>query len=532
MKCPNCGAELSEEMRFCGNCGAKISAAPDNSSGPAENNVKTNNVTKSRQNSGVKVAIGAIAATVVAVGAGVGGFSAYQSSLVERADNAVSNGDYELAMDLYEKVSSLSADKSKAETMVSKLTGAKAAARDAGKALENGDEAEMRKNISKAYSLIPDYKPAAEVEKTIELQAELNEAETCVNSGEYAKVLALAKEIEAMDLSSEYYAICRTQMDDMVKIVNDFESASVSNANAALQSGNTALAENITAELLRRLPDSEQGKALNTNIENIKGAAALVQSAQAKKNSGDYAGALADLDSAFAKYPAYKSPYTQLYNDIQNLKTQADAAKKAAQEKENRSQAALAEYKQFTNNINRHNIYVNSSTRANYANNLKLTDFGMHQLVSGSQASFGYPKNIFNEYGIYSDSTYFYGSDGSYMVVSTFENSGKKGMGYWHDAHAQNLYDVTDVILTESRAIFWGYTDSARSEILYEILYMDSSYSTSLLYYYPTPVRGSDDEKHKNYVIDCVYRMFEKSGTSYLPRSYDQFIHDEAGTKK
>ena len=416
--------------------------------------------------------------------------------------------------------------------MVSKLNGAKAAARDAGKALKNGDEAEMMQNITKAYSLIPNYKPAVEIEKSIEIKDKLNEAETCVNSGEYARVLALSEEINAAGTSGDYYAICKSQMDDMVKIVADFESASVSNANEALQNGNTVQAENITAELLRRLPDSEQGKALNTNIENIKSATMLVQSAQSKKNSGDYDGALTDLDNAFAKHSAYKSTYTQLYNDIQNLKTQADAAKKVVQEKENRSQAALAEYKQFANNINRQNIYVNSSTIANYANNLKLTDFGMHQLVSGSQASFGYPKNIFYEYGVYADSTYFYGSDGSYMVVSTFENSGKKGLGYWHDAHAENLYDVTDVILTDSRAIFWGYTDSTRSEILYEILYMDNYYSTSLLYYYPTPVKGSDDEKHKNYVIDCVYRMFEKSGTSYLPRSYDQFIHDEAGTKK
>ena len=148
MKCPNCGAELSEGMRFCGSCGTQITAVSDNSPAHAANNVTTNTAAKAKQNSGVKVAIGAVAAAAVAIGAGAGGFSVYQSGLIARAENAVESGDYELALTLYEKVSGLSPDKAKAEAMVSKLNGAKAAARDAGKALKNDDEGEMKKNIS------------------------------------------------------------------------------------------------------------------------------------------------------------------------------------------------------------------------------------------------------------------------------------------------------------------------------------------------------------------------------------------------
>ena len=288
---------------------------------------------------GIKIVIGTVAAAAVAVGAGAGFFSLSQSAIIYRAEAAVSDGDYELALTLYEKVSRLSTDKSKAEAMISKLNGAKAAARDAGKALENDDEGEMKKYISKAYSLIPDYKPAAEIEDIIVLKDKTNEAENYVNSGEYAQVLALAKDIESDAPDSEYAAKYIEQIENSVKIVEDFEAASIKNAKEAIKNGNTAEAENITSELLRRLPDSEQGKTLKSNLDNVKSATVLIQSAQAKKNSGDYSGAITDMDNAFAKYPAYKVAYSQLYNDTQNqlntqiqqIKINAEMARKAAE---------------------------------------------------------------------------------------------------------------------------------------------------------------------------------------------------------
>ena len=333
MKCPNCGAELSEGMRFCSNCGTQISEAPDTPPVLAANNAKN----KSTSHNGVKIAIGAVVATTVAVGAGIGGFSVYQSRLISRADNAVSNGDYELALNLYEKVCSRSTEKAKADTMVSKLTAAKAATRDAGKALENGETNEIKQYTTKACAQIPDYKPALDIEQSIELKEKLSEAKNSVNSGEYAKVLTLATEIENADVDNEFSANYKAEVRNYVKIVNDFEAQSVLNANSALKNGDIAQAENITAELLRRLPASEQGKALNNDIDNVKIAASLIQNAQAKKNSGDYAGALNDLNNAFSKYPPFRSTYTQLYNDVTTLKGNAD---KAAAEKKLQEEAA------------------------------------------------------------------------------------------------------------------------------------------------------------------------------------------------
>ena len=529
MKCPNCGADLNEGMRFCSNCGSQIAAAE-----PAPQ-ITGNSPTTTNKKSNSKVSkftVGAVAAAAIAVTAGIGSFSLYQKSLISRAENAMASGDYELAIELYEKVSSVNENKSAAKRMVSKLTEAKAAVRDAGKALESGDESKVREYISKARSCVPDYKPALEIETAIELKDKLAEAENCVNSSEYAKALSLAKEIEAASTESEYLSKYLTKSQEIIKIVEDFETASTANAQAALNNNSMAEAENITAELLRRLPDSENGKAIKNRIDNMKSAMTLIQNAQSKKSKGDYSGALTDLDNAFSKYPAYKTNYTQLYNDITDLKSKAEAAQKAAQAKEKRTQDALNEYKQFANSIDMMNIYVNANTVANYANNTKLTDFAMYRLGNDGQPAFAYPKNIFSEYYYNYGSMTFYGTDDSMMYVECFQNYGEKGIGYWQMVQSEDLYDVTEVISTDSRAIFWGYTDSSRREIVYKILYADDYYSTIIEYYYPTPVKGSSDESYKNYVIDCIYRMFEASGTSYLPRSYAQFVNNEPGTKK
>ena len=36
----------------------------------------------------------------------------------------------------------------------------------------------------------------------------------------------------------------------------------------------------------------------------------------------------------------------------------------------------------------------------------------------------------------------------------------------------------------------------------------------------------------QNYMIDCIYRLCEHSGTSYLIRNYNQFLKDDMGTKR
>ena len=41
-----------------------------------------------------------------------------------------------------------------------------------------------------------------------------------------------------------------------------------------------------------------------------------------------------------------------------------------------------------------------------------------------------------------------------------------------------------------------------------------------------------EELNHANYILDTVYRTVSFSKSSYLPRSYNQFINEDMGEKK
>ena len=55
-----------------------------------------------------------------------------------------------------------------------------------------------------------------------------------------------------------------------------------------------------------------------------------------------------------------------------------------------------------------------------------------------------------------------------------------------------------------------------------KIYTMDVEYTSTYFDYY----------NPQNYMIDCMYRGFAHSGTSYQIRSYEQFLADDMGTKR
>ncbi|MCO7154124.1 hypothetical protein NIA73_13080 [Anaerobutyricum hallii] len=48
---------------------------------------------------------------------------------------------------------------------------------------------------------------------------------------------------------------------------------------------------------------------------------------------------------------------------------------------------------------------------------------------------------------------------------------------------------------------------------------------------YPDPDM-TNDYNEIDYVVDCVYRFCSFSGGTYQPRSYQQFLDDNMGSKK
>ena len=78
-----------------------------------------------------------------------------------------------------------------------------------------------------------------------------------------------------------------------------------------------------------------------------------------------------------------------------------------------------------------------------------------------------------------------------------------------------------------------NYTDgqNGNGNGMYKIIVSNGSSIYTLDYEY-----GSSDTSTyytaQNYMLDCIYRYCEHSGTTYKPRTWDDFNHDRMGEKK
>lgn len=175
-----------------------------------------------------------------------------------------------------------------------------------------------------------------------------------------------------------------------------------------------------------------------------------------------------------------------------------------------------------------------------------LTPSSYNVLTSADKSfSFGYPKYMFN----YSESddasnsytlTYEGGDEWLELNVYEEDNPGDPV------ANARKLYDkyVSQSYATYfskepkevdstgmARALIGGLADASGTTGSYIIAANDGKKNYILEFYYPDPDINYDYDDI-NYVVDCVYRYCSFSGGSYKPRSYQQFLKDDMGTKK
>lgn len=175
-----------------------------------------------------------------------------------------------------------------------------------------------------------------------------------------------------------------------------------------------------------------------------------------------------------------------------------------------------------------------------------LTPSSYNVLTSADKSfSFGYPKYMFNysESDDASDSytlTYEGGDEWLELKVYEEDNPGDPV------ANARKLYDkyVSQSYATYfskepkevdstgmARALIGGLADASGTTGSYIIAANDGKKNYILEFYYPDPDINYDYDDI-NYVVDCVYRYCSFSGGSYKPRSYQQFLKDNMGTKK
>ena len=82
-----------------------------------------------------------------------------------------------------------------------------------------------------------------------------------------------------------------------------------------------------------------------------------------------------------------------------------------------------------------------------------------------------------------------------------------------------------------ARTLIGASVDSSETTGVYIIAANDGKKNYILKFTYPDPDM-KDDYNQIDYVVDCVYRYCSFSGGTYRPRTYQQFLKDDMGTKK
>ena len=181
----------------------------------------------------------------------------------------------------------------------------------------------------------------------------------------------------------------------------------------------------------------------------------------------------------------------------------------------------------------------------NYADYDYVAMPGAYNIVKvNSEFSFGYPRNFFNQVEVSGNNYTFYtNNDTATMYVRQEESYSSDPVSNVTDYY-QNMMDKVDSssqvtgvhLVSESvkngwaHALVGGDYGSGSGSVYYIVVSNGPSvYSLTFDYHTISPGQYYNTQ---NYMIDCIYRLCEHSGTTYIPRTYDQFMRDDMGTKK
>ena len=183
--------------------------------------------------------------------------------------------------------------------------------------------------------------------------------------------------------------------------------------------------------------------------------------------------------------------------------------------------------------------YIDYSNTQDYLNYSSQSDFATFY---ADGYSFGYPKNFFN-YAEETDYGYRLTADnGGSLTVAVYPRHSSMQVKDQLESLYREKFDelyYTETVLHKydsdenyGRFIVSGFLDSDRSAGVYTLynIYEDKIECYSLV----NTIHGYEKEElnHANYILDTVYRTVSFSKSSYLPRSYNQFINEDMGQKK
>nr|WP_300304325.1 hypothetical protein [uncultured Anaerostipes sp.] len=154
--------------------------------------------------------------------------------------------------------------------------------------------------------------------------------------------------------------------------------------------------------------------------------------------------------------------------------------------------------------------------------------------------SFGFPLLLYETVEEFGDNGYRFSSQSdeySWLEFETGKRTDNDSLENYTNERCIDLKgemaDIEEILHKPEKGIcvIAGVCYDDRYQKLYHVLRV----TDDTVYYMSVGFPDIDDSETRdkiNYYVDCLYRMCSFSGGTYKPRTYDQFLNDDMGTKK
>lgn len=167
----------------------------------------------------------------------------------------------------------------------------------------------------------------------------------------------------------------------------------------------------------------------------------------------------------------------------------------------------------------------------------KILDLDDYETFYAGDYSFGFPKELYKDVVKVGDSYEFRSDTYNYLIYRRQKLSSgttvKKKLKSSYASIRNNLTNRNEILYKEENGVFViaGQKKDNTNQALYYLVRIENGYIYSMTIGYRYTSDKTQDNK-KNYYIDTMYRMCSFGRGTYQPRTYQQFLNDDMGTKK
>ena len=206
-----------------------------------------------------------------------------------------------------------------------------------------------------------------------------------------------------------------------------------------------------------------------------------------------------------------------------NTETSADSTETSAASSEEKADSDLPE--------------IVSNAKVDYNKIISLHDY---KTFYADGYSFGFPLLLYERVEEFGDNGYRFSSSSDPYSWLEFQQEKRTDQSSIEETAKERSRELKsqmtgiEEILDKPEkgvCIFAGSRYNDENQKLYHLLRVEDDCVYNMTVGYPDTDDKELDGK-RNYYIDCLYRMCSFSGGTYKPRTYDQFLSNDMGTKK